>query len=143
MTVSGNAVAELSAPSNGTAVYTPVQVRAAYGINDLSFDGTGQTIAIVDAYHNPTIVEAVDAFDTEFGLTAAGPTLYEQYGPATAFLKVLNQKGQTTDWPATDPARAGATTGKWRSPWTCNGRTPSLPVPPSSSSRQTVSPWPT
>ena len=34
--------------------YTPAQVRAAYGISNLSLDGTGQTIAIVDAYDNPS-----------------------------------------------------------------------------------------
>ena len=45
--------------SDGLA-YTPAQVRTAYGINDLSLDGTGQTIAIVDAYDDPAIFQAVD-----------------------------------------------------------------------------------
>ena len=35
-----------------------------------SLDGTGQTIAIVDAYDDPSIYQALDAFDTQFGLTA-------------------------------------------------------------------------
>ena len=41
--------------SLASLVYTPAQMRAAYGINNLSLDGTGQTIAIVDAYDNPAI----------------------------------------------------------------------------------------
>jgi subtilase family serine protease len=100
-----NAVS-LSAPE-GSVAYTPAQVRAAYGISNLSLDGTGQTIAIVDAYDNPNIFESLDAFDTQFGLTASGPTLAQQYGPASSFLTVLGQSGQRTSLPATDPSGAG------------------------------------
>jgi hypothetical protein len=89
------------------AAYSPDQVRTAYGVNDLALDGTGQTIAIVDAYDNPNIFDSVDAFDAEFGTTAAGSTLYSQYGPASSFLTVVNQGGQTTNLPTTDP------TGGW------------------------------
>ena len=95
MTVSGNGVADaltLDAPS-GTVAYTPAQIQAAYGISSLPFDGTGQTIAIVDAYDDPSIFQALDAFDSQFGLTSSGPTLYNQYGPASSFLTVLNQYG--------------------------------------------------
>ena len=48
---------ELTAATART-VYTPAQIRTAYGINNLSLDGTGQTIAIVDAYDNPDIFQA-------------------------------------------------------------------------------------
>ena len=37
-----------------------------------SLDGTGETIAIVDAYDDPDIFQAVDAFDDQFGLTDSG-----------------------------------------------------------------------
>ena len=47
----------LTAPA-GAVAYTPAQVRAAYGISSLSLDGTGQTIAIVDAYDDPNIFQA-------------------------------------------------------------------------------------
>ncbi len=113
LTLSGNAIANalsLSSPA-GTVAYTPAQIRAAYGINNLSLDGTGQTIAIVDAYDDPAIYQALDAFDTEFGLTSSGPSLYSQYGPASSFLTVLNQNGQSTSLPATDPNGAG--TNNW------------------------------
>ena len=100
----------LSAPA-GSEAYTPAQIRAAYGISSLSLDGSGQTIAIVDAYDDPDIFQAVDAFDTQFGLTGSGPTLANQYGPASSFLTVLNQNGQSTSLPATDPSGAG--TDNW------------------------------
>ena len=111
--LSGNAIANsvsLKAPT-GMVAYTPAQIRAAYGINNLSLDGTGQTIAIVDAYDDPSIYPALDAFDSQFGLTPTGPTLYQQYGAAASFLRVLNQNGQSTSLPATDPSGAG--TDNW------------------------------
>jgi hypothetical protein len=113
MTVSGNGVADavtLTAPS-GTTAYSPAQIRAAYGISALALDGTGQTIAIVDAYDDPSIFQSLDAFDSQFGLTSSGPTLYAQYGPASSFLSVLNQYGQAKSLPSTDPNGAG--TDNW------------------------------
>ena len=100
----------LSSPT-GTVAYTPAQIRAAYGISSLALDGTGQTIAIVDAYDDPSIDQALDAFDSQFGLTASGPTLYQQYGRAASFLTVLNQSGQPTSLPSTDPHGPG--TDNW------------------------------
>ncbi len=110
MTLSGAAIANslsLSA-SEGTVAYTPAQIRDAYGINALAQDGTGQTIAIVDAYDDPSIDQAVDAFDSQFSLTDSGPSLYAQNGPAASFLTVLNQFGQPDSLPSTDPAGPGA-----------------------------------
>ncbi len=106
LSLSGNAVAQLLAASGGTA-YSPAQIRTAYGINNLSLDGSGQTIAIVDAYSDPQIYQALDAFDSQFGLAATGSTLYQQYGAATSFLTVLNQNGQATSLPGTDPVGPG------------------------------------
>ena len=97
-----------AALSNSGLAYTPAQIRAAYGINSLTQDGTGQTIAIVDAYDDPNILASVDAFDGQFGLTNSGPSLYDQYGPAESFLTFVNQNGQTTSLPATDPSGAGS-----------------------------------
>ena len=54
---------------------TPTQVRNAYSFNNIDFggitgDGTGQTIAIVDAKSDPTIVGDLAVFDSTFGLPA-------------------------------------------------------------------------
>ncbi len=89
--------------------YTPAQIRQAYGINNILFgsivgDGTGQTIAIVDAYDNPDFVNSSSVtfsnsdlanFDKAFGIP-----------DPPSFMK-LNESGKTTGLPGTDP------TGGW------------------------------
>jgi subtilase family serine protease len=74
--------------------YTPAQVTAAYGLNAITFpaslgttvagDGTGQTIAIVDEYHDPNIQASLDVFDSQYNL----PKIT---------LDVVNQAGSQTD----------------------------------------------
>ncbi len=55
--------------------YTPSQIRSAYGFDKISFsngavqgDGSGQTIAIVDAYNDPNIASDLQVFDQKFGI---------------------------------------------------------------------------
>ena len=67
---------------------TPDQVRTAYGFDNISFngivgDGTGQTIAIVDAYSHPNIVKDLAVFSRTFGL------------PDPPSFKIVNQYGGT------------------------------------------------
>ena len=84
----------LNAATHATSVsYTPSQIQSAYGFNKLSNDGTGQTIAIVDAYDDPTIQTDLQNFDTTFGLT----------NPPS--LKVMSQTGSTTSLPGTDSTK--------------------------------------
>ncbi len=61
----------------------PAAVRHAYGFDQVSFgsvtgDGSGQTIAIVDAYNAPNIVADLHTFDTQFGL--ADPPSFTRIG---------------------------------------------------------------
>ena len=86
-------------PHAGTTVsgYTPAQIRAAYGFNNVSFgstaaDGRGETIAIIDAYNDPDIASDLATFDAKFGI-AAPPSL-----------KIVNQSGGTS-LPGTDPSQ--------------------------------------
>jgi hypothetical protein len=97
-----NSVA-LSSPA-GVLAYEPAQVRTAYGISQLApgTDGTGQTIAIVGAWHSPNLLQSVDAFDRQFGISSSSPSLFDQYGPASSFVKVVNQTGGSTR-PAVEP----------------------------------------
>jgi hypothetical protein len=83
--------------------FTPAQFRTAYGINTVSLDGTGQTIAILGLYNNPDLLRDLDSFDQQFDATASGPSLYQQYGPASSFVMLYNQNGQTSPLPSTDP----------------------------------------
>lgn len=91
--------------------YTPTQMRAAYGLDSLTNftggvtpDGTGQTIAIIAAYHSPDIAADLAAFDTQFGLSAP---------PSFSVVNVLGHSVSTTpgspDYVPTDPNGSGTT----------------------------------
>ena len=76
--VASNSVSPLSRA--GPTGYTPAQIRQAYGFNQITFnngtvtgDGSGTTIAIVDAYDDPKIANDLHQFDLQFGLS--DPTL--------------------------------------------------------------------
>ncbi|MGP0070146.1 MAG: S8 family serine peptidase [Isosphaeraceae bacterium] len=62
---------------------SPAQVKAAYGVNQVTFNGSvsgngaGQTIAIVDAYDDPNIASDLAKFDSQYGLSA--PASFTQY----------------------------------------------------------------
>jgi len=93
----------------------PNQVRGAYGLgtytsgvlhNGISFggisgDGSGQTIAIVDAYDDPTALTDVNAFSQFFGLPTFG-------GAGHPTFQKLNQNGQASPLPGTDPSGPGS-----------------------------------
>ena len=63
--------------------YGPDQIRAAYGIQPLlsaGKDGTGRTIAIIDAYGSPTLAADLAYFDARWGLPAANLTTCTPFG---------------------------------------------------------------
>src|SRR5262245_17968146 len=81
------------------SVFTPAQIRHAYGFDQITFsangatiagDGSGQTIAIVDAYDDPNIQSDLAHFDQSFNLP-------------NAVLVKANPQGQL---PAADPGWA-------------------------------------
>jgi hypothetical protein len=92
--------------TSGPTGYAPAQVAHAYGFDQITFtggvkgDGSGQTIAVVDAYDDPKLLSSTDPnfagsdlhnFDVQFGLP-----------DPPSFVKV-NQAGGTA-YPGTDPA---------------------------------------
>ena len=84
----GNGTVPLA--TSGPTGYSPAQVRHAYGFDKITFnngtvpgDGSGTTIAIVDAYDDPNIANDLHQFDAAFGL------------PDSTFTKV-NQSGGTS-----------------------------------------------
>lgn len=86
--------------------YIPAQMRAAYGYTNITFgsaqgDGTGQTIAIVDAYDDPDALADLQTFDQQFGIP--DPPSFEK----------VNQQGQTGNYPPTDPAGKANPNGTW------------------------------
>jgi hypothetical protein len=77
----------------------PATIRHAYGIDQVMFgsvagSGSGQTIAIVDAYDDPNVAADLQAFDAAYSL-AAPPSLTK-----------IGQTGSTA-LPGTDPAGRG------------------------------------
>ena len=68
--------------------YNPSQIKTAYGINSIAVnsitgDGTGQTIAIVDAYKDPNIATELAQFTSNFGLPTTTLTVVNQSGSAS------------------------------------------------------------
>jgi hypothetical protein len=73
--------------SPGPTGYTPAQIQHAYGFDKISFnngtvagDGTGTTIAIVDAYDDPNIASDLKKFDAAFSLPDPVFNKYDQNG---------------------------------------------------------------
>ena len=64
-------------PATTTGPFNPLQIRQIYGFDKLSLNGAGTTIAIVDAYNDPTIIQDLNTFDTEFSLPTAQLTIHK------------------------------------------------------------------
>jgi subtilase family serine protease len=93
----------VSKPADSSSVgggLTPAEIRHVYGVDQITFggditgDGTGETIAIVDAYDDPDIQSDLNTFDAQFDL------------PNITVTRV-SQSGSTTNLPGTD------STGGW------------------------------
>ncbi len=64
---------------------TPSQLTHAYGLNAITFtsssgatiqgDGSGETIALIEAYHDPTVVSDLLTFDQGYNLPQTTPTV--------------------------------------------------------------------
>jgi subtilase family serine protease len=66
--------------------HTPADVKGAYNISS-SYDGTGQTVAVIDAYASPTILQDANQWSANRGIpqfgTARGGTLTQVVAPGT------------------------------------------------------------
>jgi subtilase family serine protease len=54
--------------TKGPTGISPAQIRHFYGFDQITNQGAGQTIAIVDAYDDPNIESDLGVFSTQFGL---------------------------------------------------------------------------
>src|SRR5262249_14827908 len=84
-----------SGPAGG---YSPGQLAAAYGVNSAA--ATSQTVAIVDAFHDPSVTADLNAFDAQYGL----PT------ETSSSFKVVSQTGGSVSGITTDVGWAGEIT---------------------------------
>ena len=82
--------ASKSGPAGGL---TPSELASAYGYEHAT-GGSGQTVAIVDAFDDPNIESDLAEFDTEYGLPACTT--------ANGCFEKVGQTGETTSLPAPD-----------------------------------------
>lgn len=74
--------------------FTPMQIQQAYGFNLISANGSGQTIAIVDAYGDGTLSSDVAAFNTQFGL----PQFNQPGGPTLTVVAQAGTRATSSGW---------------------------------------------
>ena len=84
-----------SGPAGG---YSPAQLATAYGVNPAT--ATSQTVAIVDAFRDPSVTADLNAFDAQYGLPAETSTSF----------KVVSQTGGSVSGITTDVGWAGEIT---------------------------------
>jgi len=70
---------------------TPGQVKGAYNISG-SYDGTGQTVAIIDPFASPTIVSDVNQWSRNRGLPELGASQFTQIVPPGAYNRATNKR---------------------------------------------------
>jgi len=66
--------------TSGPTGYSPAQMRHAYGFDQISGDGSGQTIAIIDAYGSSTIQSDLNIFSDAYGLPRTTVKIYYPQG---------------------------------------------------------------
>jgi subtilase family serine protease len=69
------------APAQLLCGYSASQVRSAYGVTNSGYTGKGVTIAVVDAFASPTIVDDVNRWSRENGLPAFTSGQFSQVVP--------------------------------------------------------------
>jgi hypothetical protein len=78
--------------------YTPSDIGGAYSFSVAH--GAGQTVAIVDAFDDPSVASDLSAFDSQYGLHQETPSTFE----------VVNQAGAASPLPTSDAGWAGEET---------------------------------
>ena len=95
--VAANAIRPNTVPGG----YGPSDLASAYNLPSAT-NGSGATVAIVDAYSDPNLASDLAVYRTQFGLPACTV--------ANGCLQIVNQNGATSPLPASDPGWAGEET---------------------------------
>ena len=77
--------------------HTPAQIKGAYGISP-AYDGTGQTVAIIDAYASPTILQDVNHWSINRGLPTMTPSQLVQVVPPGIYRRPQNPGQDPQGW---------------------------------------------
>ncbi|HEY7263639.1 MAG TPA: S53 family peptidase [Trebonia sp.] len=79
--------------------YTPAQVKGAYGLSGTKYTGAGQTVAIIDAYASPTIVQDANQWSVNRGLAPFKANQFSQVvAPGTYHHPERGQKQDPQGW---------------------------------------------
>lgn len=76
--------------------YTPAQIKGAYGIS--GYDGAGQTVAVIDAFASPTIVQDVNQWSRNRGLPTMNASQFTQVVPPGIFNKPETKQMDPQVW---------------------------------------------
>ena len=76
--------------------YTPAQIKAAYGIS--GYDGAGQTVAVIEAYASPTILQDVNEWSTRRDLPTMNPSQLIQVVPPGVYRRPQNPRQDPEGW---------------------------------------------
>ena len=77
--------------------HTPAQIKSAYGISN-AYNGAGQTVAIIDAYASPTILEDVNQWSINRGLPTMSPSQFVQVVPPGIYRRPNNPSQDPSGW---------------------------------------------
>jgi subtilase family serine protease len=83
------------AAASSVSGYGPSDLQSAYNLaSAAASDGSGETVAIVDAFNDPTAAADLATYRSEYGLSACTK--------ANGCLKIVSQTGSTTSLPSND-----------------------------------------
>jgi subtilase family serine protease len=77
--------------------HTPADIKSAYGISG-AYDGAGQTVAVIDAYASPTIVQDVNQWSANRGLPTLKANQFTQVVAPGTFNRPQNPKQDPQGW---------------------------------------------
>jgi subtilase family serine protease len=77
--------------------YTPAQIKGVYGISGPE-TGAGQTVAIIDAYASPTILQDVNQWSTNRGLPTMNASQFTQVVPPGIYNKPQGPQQDPQGW---------------------------------------------
>ncbi|HEY8987978.1 MAG TPA: S53 family peptidase [Candidatus Limnocylindrales bacterium] len=76
---------------------TPAQLRGAYGVTGSGLNGSGVTVAVIDAYASPTIVQDVNRYSSDNGLPSLTGLFTQVVAPGT-FRRPQNPAQDPQGW---------------------------------------------
>lgn len=95
--VGAKRVTEPSYATGPAGSYTPTSLASAYGFNPNS-GGTGQTVAIVDAYDDPYILANLNSFDRHYGIPIETGTSFRKVDQSGRAVTATHHPAYSRDW---------------------------------------------